>query len=89
MTIEITTGGYGFSHNWTLDAYGKKFYLGQDVKFCRRVLGMDASYIVSQIGSNDLGSEKTRNKLARFICDELSVNRRTVNDLEPWSLCSQ
>ena len=88
MTIEITRGGYGFAHNWTLDAYGKKFYLGQDVKFCQRVLGMDTSYVVSKIGSNDLGSEKTRNKLARFICDELGVNRRTVNDLKPWSLCS-
>tara|TARA_R100000654_G_scaffold30203_1_gene54891 strand:+ start:72 stop:341 length:270 start_codon:yes stop_codon:yes gene_type:complete len=89
MTIEITTGGYGFAHNWILDAYGKKFYLGQDVKFCQRVLGMDTSYVVSKIGSNDLRSEKTRNKLARFICDELGVNRRTVNDLESWSLCSQ
>ena len=88
MTIEITRGGYGFAHNWTLHAYGKEFYLGQDVKFCQRVLGMDTSYVVSKIGSNDLGSEKTRNKLARFICDELGVNRRTVNDLKPWSLCS-
>lgn len=89
MTIEITRGGDGFTHNWTLDAYGKKFYLGQDVKFCHRVLCMDTSYVISQIGSNDLRLKKTRNKLARFICDELDVNRKTVNDLESWSLCSE
>jgi hypothetical protein len=75
MTIEISKT-YGFCYNWTLKAYGKSFYLGQDVKFCHRILGCDPSYIVQQIGSNDLGKESTKKKLAKF-------------NMEPWSLCAE
>ena len=89
MTIEINTGSYGFGHTWTLCAYGKKFYLGQDSKFCHRVLGMDTSYIVSQIGSKDLRLEKTKTSLARFICQELGVTRKSVNSIDQWGLCAE
>jgi len=54
MNAEINiTSNYGFDHNWTLvvstKTKTKSFYLGQDVKFCSRVLGMEPSYIVRQI----------------------------------------
>ena len=88
MTIEISTE-YGFCHNWTLKAYGKSFYLGQDVKFCSRVLGCEPSYIVKQIGSNDLSKETTKKKLAKFIVDSLNLNRSNVKNLEPWQLSAQ
>jgi hypothetical protein len=89
MTIEINTGSYGFGRTWTLCAYGKKFYLGQDSKFCHRVLGMDANYIASQIGSKDLSLKKTRANLARFICQELGVTRKSVNSIDQWGLCAE
>ena len=88
MTIEITTS-YGFCHNWTLKAYKKSFYLGQDVKFCKRILGCDPSYIVKQIGSSDLSKETTKKKLAKFILDSLKINRSNVKTIQPWDLCAE
>ena len=88
MTIQISTT-YGFCHNWTLEAYGKSFYLGQDVKFCNRVLGCDPSYVVQQIGSNDLGKESTKKKLAKFILDSLDLTRTDIKNMQPWSLCAE
>lgn len=89
MTIEISVGDYGFSRNWTLSAFGKQFFLGQDVKFCRRVLGMEPSYVVAQIGTNDLGTEEGKTALAQLIVDELELDEDKVSNLEPWSLCAQ
>ena len=88
MTIEITKT-YGFCHNWTLKAYGKSFYLGQDVKFCHRVLNCDPSYVVQQIGSNDLGKESTKKRLAKFILDSLELTRTEIKNMEPWGLCAE
>jgi hypothetical protein len=95
MLAEIKiTSNYGFDHNWTLvvstPKKTKEFYLGQDVKFCSRVLGMDTHHIVEQIGTNviDQGTIGNR-KLAKFICKELNVNGRNINKLETWSLCAQ
>ena len=89
MTIEISADSYGFSHNWTLSAFGKKFFLGQDVKFCRRVLGMEPSYIASKIGTNDLRTEEGKTALAQFIINELELDEGVVNNLESWALCAQ
>lgn len=88
MTIQISVT-YGFCHNWTLKAYGKSFYLGQDVKFCHRILGCEPSYIVKQIGSNDLSKEATKKKLARFILDSLNLNRTNIKNLDPWQLSAE
>jgi hypothetical protein len=88
MTIEITKT-YGFFYNWTLKAYGKSFYLGQDVKFCSRVLGCDPAYIVKQIGSNDMSKETTKKKLAKFILDTLNITRADIKNIEPWGLCAE
>ena len=89
-TIKITRGSYGFGHDWTLEVEGvKSFYLGQDVKFCSRVLGMSPSYIVAQIGSNDLGEETTRTRLAKFILDSLCLSKAVLFKQESWSLCAE
>ena len=81
---------YGFDHNWTLVLpSGKSFYLGQDVKFCSRVLGMSPRYITEQIGSNDLRQEKTRRKLAQFIIESLNLDTKQLKALQPWELCCQ
>lgn len=89
MTIQVTTGSYGFGHEWTLNAYGRNFYLGQDVKFCSRVLGMSPSYLVREIGTNRFDTEAGRKKLAKYICSTLGINRRTIKQYQPWSLCAQ
>ena len=90
--IEISSS-YGFDHNWTLVITSSKgtksFYLGQDVKFCRRVLGMDSSYIVEQIGSNDIQDPAVNGRLAKFIIKSLGLNSTTLNKLQPWELAAQ
>lgn len=91
-TINISSS-YGFDHNWTLICQTKKvtksFYLGQDVKFCERVLGMSPRYIVEQIGTNRIDTEIGRKKLAKFICEQLGLNGRSIKKYQPWELCSQ
>lgn len=89
MTIEITRGSCGFGHDWTLVAYGKRFWLGQDVKFCARVLGMSPSYVVTCIGTNRLDTIEGRKKLARFVVDKLGITRSNIKNLQPWELCAQ
>ena len=86
---------YGFPvHNWNLVVethHGvKNFFLGQDVKFCSRVLGMSPSYIVQQIGSSDFRNEETLEKLGNFICETLGlIEDEQVSELESWELCCQ
>ena len=89
MTIEISVGDYGFSHNWTLNVFGKSFFLGQDVKFCKRVLGMEPWHVVEIIGDNDLILAETRTALAEFIVTQLELDEDKVSNIEPWALCAQ
>jgi hypothetical protein len=88
MKIIVTRGAYGFGHEWTLVAYGHEFYLGQDVKFCSRVLGMSPIEVVGQIGSPNIENAITNKRLAKLICEHLVVTRSNVKNLEPWSLCA-
>jgi hypothetical protein len=89
MRIEITNQ-YGFAHYWTLVYRNKSYYLGQDVKFCNRVLNMLPREVVQAIGDNDLSKEKTNKALARFIVQtlksEYSIN---FKNLQPWELCAE
>lgn len=84
-TIRITSN-YGFDHNWTLVAFGREFYLGQDVKFCHRVLGLDTRYIANKIGTNDMSQESARNKLARLIIKSLGITKENVGQIHSWAL---
>jgi hypothetical protein len=95
MNAEIKiTSNYGFDHNWTLvvstPKKTKSFYLGQDVKFCNRVLGIEPRYIVQQIGTGEIDHGTLGNKkLAKFICKELNLNGRNIDKIEPWGLCAE
>ena len=95
MKAEIKiSSNYGFDHNWTLVVSTakntKSFYLGQDVKFCSRVLGMEPSYIVREIGTREIDYGTIGNKkLAEFICKHLNLNGRNINKIEPWGLCAE
>ena len=88
----IISSNYGFDHNWTLIVKAKNryksFYLGQDVKFCHRVLGLDPRYIVQQIGSANIQEEKVNSKLARFIVKQLGGTKAIIN-LQSWELCAE
>jgi hypothetical protein len=91
--IQISSS-YGFDHNWTLvvstPKMTKSFYLGQDVKFCSRVLGMDTSYVVQQVGTREIAEgTKGNKKLAKFIIDTLGLDIKKVKELQPWELCCQ
>lgn len=92
-TLTTTRNGYGFGHDWTLttttDNGTKIFYLGQDIKFCRRVLGLEPSDIVSEIGDNNLSDPRTLQKLADFIAEHLGLTDENVEGLESWELCCQ
>lgn len=88
MTIQVSNNGFG-GHSWTLLAYGKSFYLGQDVKFCRRILGKDPMWVIREIGTNDLRSKSALTKLARLIVTDLGINRSNIKTIEPWAICAE
>lgn len=93
-TIQIERGSYGFGHTWSLvltktNGTSKSFYLGQDVKFCSRVLGMEPRYIVEQIGSGNITEPSINTRLANFIIDSLGLSKTELFNLDAWSLCAE
>ena len=85
----LITSSYGFDHNWTLCVDKKEFYLGQDVKFCSRVLGMSPSYVVQQIGGSELEDPKVNMRLAKFILKSLGLTKKKLLTMSTWELCAQ
>jgi hypothetical protein len=90
----LITSNYGFEHNWTLVLSSKKtkktFFLGQDAKFCSRVLGMNPAHIVQSIGTRQIAEGTVGNtKLANFIYKELGLTAAKVKELQSWELCAQ
>ena len=90
--IVVTRRG-DFGHDWNLIVETndgvKNFYLGQDVKFCSRVLGMSPSYVVQQIGTGDFRNEENLKLLGNFISEQLGLVEESVNELQSWELCCQ
>ena len=95
MKAEIRiSSSYGFDHNWTLKVSTpkktKEFYLGQDVKFCSRVLGMDTGDVIRAIGTRNINEGSRGNKkLAKFICEQLKLDGKKIDKIQPWELCCQ
>lgn len=90
MKVIITQGDYGFGRNWTLEYNRKQFFLGQDVKFCQRVLGFSPASIVKRIGTAEIDNDTTGNKkLAKFIVSHLGLTKSNTKDLNTWELCAQ
>lgn len=95
VSIKVERGSYGFGHTWTLVLEGKSntrsFYLGQDVKVCSRLLQCDPSYVVKQIGTREVESDRGSKRLARFILDTLKENHlmttRKIMSMDSWELC--
>jgi hypothetical protein len=91
--IKISSN-YGFDHNWTLEVSvrneTKSFLLGQDVKFCSRVLQMEPRDVVEAIGTGEINEGTVGNtKLANFIIKELGLTEKKLESLQPWELCCQ
>lgn len=87
---------YGFGKIWILIvefAKSKKmrrFWLGQDVKFCNRVLGMEVSDVVKSIGTNNINEGTAGNrKLAKFIINTLELTEEAIDSLQDWELACQ
>lgn len=90
MKVIITQGDYGFSRNWTLEYNRKQFFLGQDVNFCQRVLGIGPRVIIDAIGTAEIDNNTIGNKkLAKFIVSQLGLTRQNVKQLNNWELCAQ
>ncbi len=90
MRVIITQGDYGFGRNWTLEYNKKQFFLGQDVKFCNRVLGFSPALIVRIIGTAEIDNDTIGNKkLAKFIVSQLGLTKKNVKQLNNWELCAQ
>ncbi len=89
----VITRRCDFGHDWNLivetDNGVKNFYLGQDVKFCSRVLGMSPSYVVQQIGTGDFRNEENLKLLGNFISEQLGLVDESVEQLQSWELCCQ
>ena len=93
-SVIITPNPYGFGRNWSLlvktAEHTKSFYLGQDAKFCSRVLGMSPRDVVEAIGTGEISEGQPGNKkLAEFICECLELNETNVMGLEPWGLSAE
>ena len=90
--IVVTPRG-DFGHDWNLIVETndgvKNFYLGQDVKFCSRVLGLTPRDIVNEIGTGDFRNEENLKLLGNFISEQLGLVEESVNELETWELCCQ
>lgn len=90
MKVIITRDSYGIGHNWTLEYNKKQFFLGQDVKFCHRVLGLHPRVIIDEIGTAEIDNNTTGNKkLAKFIVNQLGLTKSNTKDLNTWELCAQ
>lgn len=90
MRVIITQGDYGFGHNWTLEYNRKQFFLGQDVKFCQRVLGFSPASVIKNIGTAEIDNDTIGNvKLAKFIVSQLGLTRKNIKNLNTWELCAQ
>lgn len=92
-SVKITMGDYGFSHNWTLvidlgRGKVKEFWLGQDVKFLNRVLGVSPSDVINEIGSRNIQDPKINKRLASYILDVLNLDKESISGLSPWDLAS-
>jgi hypothetical protein len=74
-SIKISKGNYGFNYNWSLmlsnEKVSKTFYLGQDVKVCKRMLQMEPRDVVKAIGTAMIETEAGNKKLTRFILKTL------------------
>ena len=79
-------GTYGFGRTWELEAFGRRFYLGQDAKVCDRIIGLAPSDVIDLIRGNNISDDKINNNLAVLIIDTIGLSYEAAQDLEAWAL---
>lgn len=84
--IIISAGPYGFGRTWQLQAFGKRFYLGQDAKVCTRLLGLEPKIVIEKIGGNNISDDQINNNLAVLIINSIGLTYEAAQDLEAWAL---
>lgn len=92
--IVITRGSYGFGHNWSLvcstPKVEKVFYLGQDEKVCRRILGLTARGVIDKIGTAKIDEGTRGNKrLAKLLVEHFQLNGNNIKKIESWQLSAE
>ena len=100
LRIVLSKGPIG-STRWSLvvtfrDGSIKEFYLGQDIKFIRRILGYDESDffemlgIVSKKDNRSLKwNDKISQRIANFIKRDLELTPKILRKLEIWELSGE
>ena len=73
---------YGLFYFWTLIAFGKRIYLGEDTKFCKQFLRKTDEEVCKAIGSDDMRLPETRQKLAKYIIDQLGLTQERADLLQ-------
>jgi hypothetical protein len=89
MKVRITPSAYGFGKIWTLECYGKSFWLGQDAKVCHRSLGMTPQQVIQAIGTAEIETESGNRKLARLLTKSFGITRNNVNQFQAWSFSAE
>jgi len=89
MKVRITPSAYGFGKIWTLECYGKSFWLGQDAKVCARSLGMTPQEVIKAIGTTEIETESGNRKLARFLAKSFKITRSNANKFQPWTFSAE
>ena len=97
MKCTIQADPYYFgTKRWCLNVeFGRKnktyksFFLGQDVKFCSRVLGMTGREVMEEIGVKSMTTQKDYTKLANFIVRSLELTPKILKELQPWELACE
>ena len=94
LVSKVDYGGF-IVHNWNLvvsneNGEQRNFFLGQDVKFCRRILGLHPRDVVKAIGSAEIEDEDVSKRLGCFIIEHLELDEDVVfNVYEDWDLACQ
>lgn len=95
--------GYGFGHDWQLqltkNQVPKVFYLGQDAKVCRRILGMEPSEMERSglIPNRNIDDPETNEALAWLIIESVSnqpndieaVAETLYNEANVWDIAAE
>jgi hypothetical protein len=92
-TIELSKDYFGRKWQLVLHPEGqkpKKLYLGQDIKVCQRLLGMDQDEVLKKLNTRDFITEESLEKLASLILDHLSLHYELSPEkclvLDHWAL---
>lgn len=83
----------GSLHYWTLRVVTKiktyNFYLGNDIRFCTKVLKIQPQHLVNMLQTNQIQEGTEANiKLAKLICLLMDIDNRSVRTIPSKTFCA-